>query len=209
MWPRATIAGAITPHAPRDHQVEGNQRTRRTAMSIKNIIRAWKDEDYRLSLSEAERALLPEHPAGLIELSGAEMDGVNGGVRTFVASTARYCRGHPNLACGSPSASATSPRGEDVTQPCRGHRPLTPPPAGRWGEGWCSTLRNRGGPPPGCRPREVIVPGDSGPAARAAAPPLPTWPAAPGGIRRPDCAGAGPLMNPAAGDGPCRPARRE
>ena len=49
-------------------------------MSIKNIIRAWKDEDYRLSLSEAERALLPEHPAGLIELSGAEMDGVNGGL---------------------------------------------------------------------------------------------------------------------------------
>ena len=48
-------------------------------MSIKNIIRAWKDEDYRLSLSEAERALLPEHPAGLIELSGAEMDGVDGG----------------------------------------------------------------------------------------------------------------------------------
>ncbi len=48
-------------------------------MSIKNIIRAWKDEDYRLSLSEAERALLPEHPAGLIELSGAEMDGIAGG----------------------------------------------------------------------------------------------------------------------------------
>ena len=48
-------------------------------MSIKNIIRAWKDEDYRLNLSEAERALLPEHPAGLIELSGAEMDGVVGG----------------------------------------------------------------------------------------------------------------------------------
>jgi len=48
-------------------------------MSNMNIIRAWKDEDYRLSLSEAERALLPEHPAGLIELSGAEMDGVAGG----------------------------------------------------------------------------------------------------------------------------------
>jgi mersacidin/lichenicidin family type 2 lantibiotic len=49
-------------------------------MSIKNIIRAWKDEDYRLSLSEAERALLPKHPAGLIELSGAEMEGVAGGL---------------------------------------------------------------------------------------------------------------------------------
>ena len=56
-------------------------------MSIKNIIRAWKDEDYRLSLSEAERALLPEHPAGLIELSGAEMDGVNGGMASASAST--------------------------------------------------------------------------------------------------------------------------
>ncbi len=47
-------------------------------MSKMNIIRAWKDEDYRLSLSEAERALLPEHPAGLIELSGAEIDGGGG-----------------------------------------------------------------------------------------------------------------------------------
>ena len=48
-------------------------------MSNLDIIRAWKDEDYRLSLSEAERALLPEHPAGLIELAGAEIDGVDGG----------------------------------------------------------------------------------------------------------------------------------
>jgi mersacidin/lichenicidin family type 2 lantibiotic len=31
------------------------------------------------SLSEAERALLPGHLAGLIELAGAEMDGVEGG----------------------------------------------------------------------------------------------------------------------------------
>ena len=51
-------------------------------MSNQDIIRAWKDEDYRLSLSEAERALLPEHPAGLIELTGAEMDGVGGGMAT-------------------------------------------------------------------------------------------------------------------------------
>jgi len=59
-------------------------------MSIKNIIRAWKDEDYRLSLSEAERALLPEHPAGLIELSGAEMDGVNGGLNVL-GSCGDFC----------------------------------------------------------------------------------------------------------------------
>ena len=48
-------------------------------MSNQDIIRAWKDEDYRLSLSEAERARLPEHPAGLIEPSGAEIDDVGGG----------------------------------------------------------------------------------------------------------------------------------
>jgi mersacidin/lichenicidin family type 2 lantibiotic len=44
-----------------------------------NLVRAWKDEEYRLSLSEAERALLPENPAGSLELSDAEMDLVAGG----------------------------------------------------------------------------------------------------------------------------------
>lgn len=33
-----------------------------------DIIRAWKNEEYRLSLRGAEQAMLPEHPAGLIEL---------------------------------------------------------------------------------------------------------------------------------------------
>ena len=41
-----------------------------------NTIRAWKDEDYRLSLSEAEQALV-ESPVG--ELTDAEMDQVAGG----------------------------------------------------------------------------------------------------------------------------------
>lgn len=48
-------------------------------MSEINIIRAWKDEEYRLSLSPAERASLPAHPAGLIELQTAELDAVAGG----------------------------------------------------------------------------------------------------------------------------------
>ena len=48
-------------------------------MSYENIIRAWKDEDYRMSLSEEERAQLPENPAGLIELMDAEMSMVGGG----------------------------------------------------------------------------------------------------------------------------------
>ncbi len=48
-------------------------------MSKKDIIRAWKDAEYRQSLSETERAMLPEHPAGLIELSDADLGIVSGG----------------------------------------------------------------------------------------------------------------------------------
>ncbi len=49
-------------------------------MSHENIIRAWKDEDFRNSLSEKERTLLPEHPVGLAELTDAELGGVAGGL---------------------------------------------------------------------------------------------------------------------------------
>jgi mersacidin/lichenicidin family type 2 lantibiotic len=40
----------------------------------KEIIRAWTDEEYRLSLSEEERALLPDNPAGLPELSDPDLE---------------------------------------------------------------------------------------------------------------------------------------
>ncbi len=36
-------------------------------MSEHNIIRAWKDAEYRRSLTEEQRARLPAHPAGAIE----------------------------------------------------------------------------------------------------------------------------------------------
>lgn len=48
-------------------------------MSHIDVIRAWKDPEYRLGLSEAERALLPEHPAGLIELEDGELGTIEGG----------------------------------------------------------------------------------------------------------------------------------
>jgi mersacidin/lichenicidin family type 2 lantibiotic len=47
-------------------------------MSHLDIIRAWKDEEYRLSLSEEQHAVLPEHPAGLIELADEDLDDVSG-----------------------------------------------------------------------------------------------------------------------------------
>lgn len=48
-------------------------------MSHKNIVRAWKDENYRNNLTAKERTLLPEHPAGLIELTDVELDVAAGG----------------------------------------------------------------------------------------------------------------------------------
>ncbi len=48
-------------------------------MSNIDIIRAWKDEDYRNSLSEEQRSQLPENPAGLIELSDEGMQTIGGG----------------------------------------------------------------------------------------------------------------------------------
>jgi mersacidin/lichenicidin family type 2 lantibiotic len=45
-----------------------------------DIIRAWKDEDYLDSLSEEQRALLPENPAGMVELLDEDMGAVVGGL---------------------------------------------------------------------------------------------------------------------------------
>jgi mersacidin/lichenicidin family type 2 lantibiotic len=43
-------------------------------MPHEDIIRAWKDEEYRNSLSEEQRAQLPENPAGIVELADEEME---------------------------------------------------------------------------------------------------------------------------------------
>jgi mersacidin/lichenicidin family type 2 lantibiotic len=44
-----------------------------------DVVRAWKDEEYRSSLSDAQRAALPESPADLGELSDEQLDGIAGG----------------------------------------------------------------------------------------------------------------------------------
>jgi mersacidin/lichenicidin family type 2 lantibiotic len=66
-------------------------------MHIKNIIRTWKDEEYRLSLSDVERAMLPPHPAGLIDLADAELDSVAGGA--IVQGTGTICQKQSCIGC--------------------------------------------------------------------------------------------------------------
>lgn len=48
----------------------------RQTLAKVDVVRAWKDEEYRLSLSDAQRAVLPAAPAGLIELTDEELGGI-------------------------------------------------------------------------------------------------------------------------------------
>ena len=48
-------------------------------MSHQEIVRAWKDEDYRLSLREVERSTLPASPVGTILLADAHLAAATGG----------------------------------------------------------------------------------------------------------------------------------
>ena len=54
-------------------------------MSPDKIIRAWKDEEFRRKLGSRQRSLLPENPAGIIELSDDELTLANGGTEDEAA----------------------------------------------------------------------------------------------------------------------------
>jgi mersacidin/lichenicidin family type 2 lantibiotic len=42
-------------------------------------VRAWTDPEYRATLTPEQLALLPEHPAGLVELDEKDLQSVSGG----------------------------------------------------------------------------------------------------------------------------------
>jgi mersacidin/lichenicidin family type 2 lantibiotic len=60
---------------------------RNLLMSELDIIRAWKDKTYRNSLSADQLAQMPEHPAGLIELTDDELAGIDGEAATPATTT--------------------------------------------------------------------------------------------------------------------------
>lgn len=64
-------------------------------MSPINIIRAWKDAEYRQSLSAAELAMLPAHPAGLIELTNDDLESVAGGATKLTEGVCKTIAGCP------------------------------------------------------------------------------------------------------------------
>jgi len=63
-------------------------------MSHRKTIRAWKDPEYRASLTAEELALMPTNPAGLIDLTDAELGEVSGGLLN-VSHTKDFCPKYP------------------------------------------------------------------------------------------------------------------
>ena len=62
-------------------------------MNREEIIRSWKDEEYRASLPDSDRASLPEHPAGVIHLPESLLQEVAGGFQTERMWTFGCCFG--------------------------------------------------------------------------------------------------------------------
>ena len=80
----------------RDQRVDGQTLRRLEAIMMDNrIIRAWKDEEYRLTLGADERAALPESPVGRVELTDEQLGDVAGGnvaiTQTSICVTSLGC----------------------------------------------------------------------------------------------------------------------
>ena len=63
-----------------------------------DLSRAFRDEDYFLSLTAAERASLPAHPAALIEINEDELRAV-AGATTEACSVTAICTPCPPRLC--------------------------------------------------------------------------------------------------------------
>jgi mersacidin/lichenicidin family type 2 lantibiotic len=59
-------------------------------MDLKDILRAWLDTTYRESLTEEQRALLPDNPIGEV-LSEEELLDISGGITACWSSSVRWC----------------------------------------------------------------------------------------------------------------------
>lgn len=52
-----------------------------------NAMHAWASESFRSGVTTEEQALLPDHPAGLIELTDVDLDEVVGGLPSATPHT--------------------------------------------------------------------------------------------------------------------------
>jgi len=70
-------------------------------LSKLDIVRAWKDAEYRHSLSAEALAMLPANPAGLIELPDSVLGSVVGGLNIGLTHDTELCNvSGPKISCG-------------------------------------------------------------------------------------------------------------
>ena len=62
-------------------------------MMTMDMIRAWKDEDYRAGLSQEQLAQLPAHPAGGVEVQQSDRNIFEIGRRTLQLNCTRKSHG--------------------------------------------------------------------------------------------------------------------
>ena len=75
-----------------------------------DIVRAWRDEEYRNSLTAEELASLPENPAGLAYVSDSVLSSIAGG-----------CGYKYSSGCGTPGGEVSTPN-----QSCVGPNEICP-----------------------------------------------------------------------------------
>lgn len=99
-------------------------------MLLDTIIRAWKDPEYRQTLNEEEQELLPENPAGAIELTDEELDMAAGGSwrqshsQSFRPSNSRPSNSRPpNSRPSNSRAFSNRPSGSWSNRPSGSWRP--------------------------------------------------------------------------------------
>lgn len=70
-------------------------------MKKNQIIEAWRNEEYYLSLNEEERATLPEHPSGPAGVDDETLKSVTGGCGpcNVCGPTSGYCTPCPPKEC--------------------------------------------------------------------------------------------------------------
>ena len=69
----------VAVHAETHNTHSGSLSERMDLMSLNQIVNAWRDAEYYENLDAETRALLPENPAGEIELTDTELANIDGG----------------------------------------------------------------------------------------------------------------------------------
>lgn len=70
-----------------------------------DVVRAWKDEEYRNSLSDDERQAIPDNPAGVLELSDSDLLHIVGGAEVAIHDGPTHCKMSTGCCSGLTDAS--------------------------------------------------------------------------------------------------------